>query len=94
MPHTPGKWDCACDMYGKVQHSRKACVYTDHTGIPQMIAQRITNWDDAALIAAAPDLLAACEAALKVLERDLFDDYSDVETIMRAAINAAKGESS
>lgn len=56
--HTPGPWDFACDSYGKVQHSRKACVFTTVTEPAGdrliTIAARIDNWDDARLIAAAP----------------------------------------
>jgi hypothetical protein len=56
--HTPGPWEFAADSYGKVQHSRKACVYTTVKGSGGErlvnIAQRIENWHDAKLIAAAP----------------------------------------
>lgn len=65
--HTRGDWDFACDGYGKVQHSRKYdCVFAsirDEGGERLVtIAARIENPADARLIAAAPDLLAACEA--------------------------------
>lgn len=64
---TPGSWDFACDSYGKVRHSKKACVYTsylDEKGIETLVtvAARIPNWTDAKVMAAAPALLAALEA--------------------------------
>jgi hypothetical protein len=72
--HTPGGWDFACDSYGKVQHSRKACVYTTvigPNGGEQLVrvASRIDNWNDARLIAAAPDLLEALRGVLRVADR-------------------------
>ena len=62
---TPGEWDFACDSYGKVQHSKKACVYTntknakgETTGLIS-IAARIPNWNDARAIATLPELVGA-----------------------------------
>ncbi len=51
---TKGPWDFACDSYGKVQHSRKACVYAtqrDPKGGDRLVrvASRIENWSDAKL---------------------------------------------
>jgi hypothetical protein len=60
-PARDGIWDFACDSYGKVQHSRKACVYSvvrspDGERIVK-IAGQIQNWDDARLMARSPLLL-------------------------------------
>ena len=70
--HTPGPWEYAADSYGKVRHSKKACVYTNLQGDGGdrlvNIAGRIESWADARLIASAPALLAERDA-LKV-ERD------------------------
>lgn len=89
--HTPGPWDFACDSYGKVLHSKKACVFTnikgDNGDYLQTVAAKIENWKDARLIAAAPDLLAA----LKHLVRYDFGD-SDGAKEARAAIAKAEGE--
>jgi len=50
---------------------------------------------DARLMAASPDLLAACEAALNFI--DIFDGFVHVESAthkqLKAAIEKAKGES-
>lgn len=73
---TQGKhtWQFACDSYGKVRHSRKACVFTtidgDNGERIVTIAARIPNWADAALIAAAPDLLTAARHALEYIEHN------------------------
>lgn len=67
--HTPGPWSFACDSYGKVRHSKLACVYAhvvDDRGSESLphVASRIDNWDDARLIAAAPELLAVAESIM------------------------------
>jgi hypothetical protein len=60
---TAGNWDSACDSYGKVTHSRHACVYSSANtpGGERLItlAGRIQNWDDARVMAAAKDLYIA-----------------------------------
>lgn len=62
---TPTKdgWDVACDSYGKVQHSKKACVYTTFTAPDggtriATVAARIPNWTDARVMAKAPEMRA------------------------------------
>ena len=73
---TGGEWDRACDSYGKVQHSRKACVFTtvktaDGERLVN-IAARIENWDNAAFIAAAdPSTVLALLARVEMLETAL-----------------------
>lgn len=63
---TEGDWDFACDSYGKVRHSRKACVYTTVTkpGGDQLVsvASRVENWADARVLSAAKDLFLAMKA--------------------------------
>jgi len=61
MEPTGGDWKVACDSYGRVRHSRKACIYTvlreaDGTERLVTIAARIPNWSDAKLMAHAPAL--------------------------------------
>lgn len=57
---TPGEWSHACDSYGKVRHSRKACVYTvvNMPGGERIVtlAARIPNWEDARVMTAAKDM--------------------------------------
>lgn len=70
---TGGTWRWACDSYGKVRHSKKACVYTKVTGpdggeLLVTVAGRIENWQDAKLIALAPAMHAAITAVLHQLE--------------------------
>lgn len=95
---TPGTWNYACDSYGKVRHSRKACVYTTVTG-PNgdrivTVAARIPNWTDAHLIAAVPDLLAACKAMLSAYAPNAdFTKPNDLHSAVLAAGRAiAKAE--
>ncbi len=60
---TNGDWGYACDSYGKVQHSRKACVYTVLHGKGGdrivTVAARIPNWADARIMAAAKEMYKA-----------------------------------
>lgn len=68
MALTPGPWDHACDSYGKVRHSKKACVFaagvnTDGVEVIASVAARIANWDDARAIAAVPQMIAVLQAA-------------------------------
>lgn len=59
---SPGEWDHACDSYGKVQHSRKDCVFSSwidsKTGFQHFktLAGRIENHSDARVMAVAKDM--------------------------------------
>lgn len=94
--HTPGTWDFACDSYGKVRHSRKACVYTvtrhpDGERI-ETVAARIPNWSDARLIAAAPELLEALQSLMvEIGERAPAGAYGRSAYKAQAAIAKATG---
>lgn len=61
--HTTGEWNFAADSYGKVRHSKKACVYSNVTtpkgDMLVTIAARIDNWHDARVMAAAKLMLSA-----------------------------------
>lgn len=70
---TPGDWDFACDSYGKVRHSRKACVYTSYPnekGATMLVtvAARVANWDDARLMAKAKPMLEALKLIADIAE--------------------------
>jgi hypothetical protein len=87
---TEGNWDFACDSYGKVRHSKKACVYTTvrKPGGDQIVkvAARVENWTDARLLAAAPAMLAALERIANAVEINA----KDMDVVL-AAIAKAKG---
>lgn len=101
MATTAGNWQWACDSYGKVRHSRKACVFTTvkgGTGGDQLVtvAGRIENWEDAKLLAAAPELLTAARLAIPLLVRlgDFIanaDDRCEVIGALKDAIDKAEG---
>lgn len=57
---TPGDWEVCCDSYGRVQHSKKACV-SSFPGLVKVAAQ-IPNWADAHVLAAGKEMLAALTA--------------------------------
>jgi hypothetical protein len=97
---TPGQWGFACDSYGKVWRSKMAAV-TSHD--PKFnghgfvrVASRIENWGDARLIAAAPELLAACKESLARLDGMTTEEFSNggdraVRGLLAAAIAKAEG---
>lgn len=63
---TDGKWGFCCDSYGKVRHSKKACIGTTvvaEDGAEQLVtvAARISNWQDAQVMCAAKEMLTALE---------------------------------
>lgn len=82
--HTPSPWDFACDSYGKVRHSRKACVFQSGASTPTVVASRIPNWADARLIAAAPDMLEA----LRLLQAAL-SEYRLLDVRKRFSLSLA-----
>ncbi len=79
--HTPGPW--VWDYKWRLNGSNKECVTFARGGWEPFLA-------DAALIAAAPDLLAACEMAVLTI----INDTNEQETMdaLRTAIKKAKGE--
>jgi hypothetical protein len=96
---TAGDWDVACDSYGKVRHSRKACVYTvlrDDRGAETIVkvAARIPNWDDAFLMSAARDLRDALRDLLPITYNDSIQKLAWVyaDAIERAEAALAKAE--
>lgn len=103
---TEGKWNHACDSYGKVQHSRKYdCVYSTIKGDGGMrlvtVAARIENGQDAKLMAAAPELYAACYEAFDLVARvrcaypehaskEAYDAAVKLEETLREALRKAE----
>ena len=100
--HTPGPW--AARQYGKlgryhIVSARRLVIAT----VERMGS--FARWPDADLIAAAPELLAACEASLEHLEgcvptsgwgtRNAHEDNEReaVAVKVRAAIAKARGDS-
>jgi hypothetical protein len=96
MPHTPGPWS------RNIKPARRYPIIFAgrNTHVCQVISQQSGDAETEAncdLIAAAPDLLAACKAALHdkaELYGKTFDSRMDVDPIvqtLRAAIAAAEG---
>ena len=88
MGHTPEKWHL-------VIGSHDACVCNDEGTIAD-IPDTMTGWgDNAHLIAAAPDLLEACEEAYRLFTDELLTkgDALSIVREIKQAIASAKGES-
>ena len=86
MTHTPGPWE-------EVKRT-KTTIINDSKGLRiAMLSVRPNTSGNARLIAAAPDLLEACEMALEGLCAG-FDDWmlDDTETALNNAIAKARGE--
>lgn len=111
--HTPGPWDHCCDSSPRVKHMKTACVVADRGGSIDLgngvrqstsvkVARGIANWKDACLIAAAPDLLAACKAAYESSrlepvgenDRDCWLVSPEAIEQLRSALAKAKGGAS
>jgi hypothetical protein len=87
MKHTPGSWYEQINDNGDGQDPRK--VVASHFLNPNVrvtVCDGILNIDDARLIAAAPDLLAALEALVQK------NTDSPEHLAAQAAIAKAKGE--
>lgn len=93
--HTPGPWAISQGAYGaiwagpaRLDHpGREAAQYAAERG-RDLLAQRTAN---AALIAAAPDMLAALQAiAAETTGYDTEDMIANIQGICRAAIAQAK----
>ena len=95
--YTPGPWNVRertlgnqyvigadTNNDGPICHTMRNTGH-DHTGL----TAKETNYDNAALIAAAPDLLTACELALEDIEFIGGDPVT--ARILRAAIAKAEG---
>lgn len=93
MKHTPGPWKFASDQHSDYQHAIAAengkhvgAAYHNHPC--RMTAEEKAN---ARLIAAAPELLEACETALTNLSPLYASDHLVIRRLT-AAIKKTKGE--
>lgn len=95
MSHTPGPWEIGHqakvavygyeDLGGEYSHHRTCVAHCNHTGdVPAGVDEA-----NARLIAAAPELLAACKLALGAFERN---DCINWDSLARA-IAKAEGRS-
>jgi len=88
MSHTPGPW------YAEADDENESSFVWNREALPRKaVAHDIFNPADACLIAAAPDLLAACELAVAEMTETWPDgDWQSNFDTIRAAIAKAKGE--
>lgn len=82
--HTPGPWKPIRDLSSKMLE-----IWADDGD--RWIGE-VQRKEDARLIAAAPDLLAACDSALGYLVMIGTDHGDGIRAVLRAAIAKAKGE--
>lgn len=85
MGYTPGPW--TMDRY-----SREWVVAPDNDPSGEVVIARCQSEANASLIAAAPDLLAACEAA--VVSADYEGKADFIRAKLLAAIAKARGSAS
>ncbi len=81
--HTPGPWRI-------IKSPRVGWNVVDADRNTPAIARVLNSWEDATLIAAAPDLLEACKAAEANLSA-LYPKTHFVRFTLRAAIAKAEG---
>ena len=91
--HTPGPW--------RALHRHSCGKATDEIGglgwdifgPPEpMLRGQFAKAADAHLVAAAPELLAACEAALAIMDGAIGIAFPEEKAQLAAAIRKAKGE--
>jgi hypothetical protein len=87
--HTPGPWTLERDR------SQSLSIYSGMVFIGEVLHEVDEPGDqekaNASLIAAAPDLLAACRTALDSLHEDGTTDTQEALAVMRLAIAKATG---
>jgi hypothetical protein len=91
MAHTPGPWWSESGVihargpgWTEKNHS---CIHVATAHFPEGVSLEV-GYENASLMAAAPDLLAACELALHAFEENWCINWDD----LRRAIEKAKGE--
>jgi len=101
--HTPGKWSVGVyettpTMIERLLEKPQSCVCLDEDGKPGMLIALCGDADDkqsqqdADLLAAAPDLLAGLEQAVKFFDDNGGDESYTWLSQMKAAIAKARGE--
>ena len=99
--HTPGPWQIGLTVRNSVaidailpspHDDGERCAVAHIVAIPHRQSPE-TGEANACLIAAAPDLLAALEQALALIEGEGLDElHGDCAEVARGAISRAKGE--
>ena len=85
MAHTPGPWKTQKAYYVGAEDDEQAILAIDPTYGEVKLAE-VYDRSDARLIAAAPDLLAACEALLRAHTKDArMDATLQIEFAVRKA---------
>ena len=88
--HTPGPWRVAASKFREACR-QKVCVVTDTVTVADCGIFLEERWDNAHLIAAAPELLEACKLALSALSKEGNEPGLVADTI-REAIAKAEGK--
>jgi hypothetical protein len=90
-PHTPGPWMVTHELR---ETDETVCDLVNNTWV--VVQSRLGDWNaDAALIAAAPDLLQACKALVDArdgLVAGLADNTERATAMARYAIKKALGQ--
>ena len=101
MAHTPGPWhwEHINGDYHYLQNESGQIVHTDGSAGGEYGPDIDVYGDDARLIAAAPDLLKACEASLNALRSYQYGNSSpdlaeEIANYLTAVIGKAKGNES
>lgn len=104
MTHTPGPWfrGAQCDGYVQVRtddtgtpNERRDCISNEWTVAQVNDCMGHESWANANLIAAAPDMLAACQRILRAVRWSVTEDRMTPDQqadVLSAAIAKATGE--
>lgn len=89
--HTPGPWEIS--KHGTPDYAPQFGIYAEGSQNDHCLVRYDNAQANARLIAAAPDLLAACEAALDDFYHELDSQLRrPTEEMLVAAIAKAKGD--
>lgn len=85
MSFTPGPWSALVDPKGAW------AIVADDVILADIVPSCGHEVDNAELMAAAPDLLAACESYLEANDEGIGELVQDAEDAMRRAVEKARG---